>query len=261
MGRRVRDVAMLMQVIAGYDADDPSSIDYIMDDYMDHLSGGVRGWRIALASGKFFDKTDVEVKKAVYEAAKMFESLGAEIIEAELPQARQAAKENGLMTISDAAAFHYDRLQKNPEDFGEDIRQRLVTGAAHSSTDYIQARRTQTVLRRQFEMFFDDYDLLLTPTTPIPAPPIEGPDAVEQARLLTRFTAPFNLTGLPALSLPCGFTSNGLPVGLQIIARPWAEAHLLRAGNAYESATEWHKMKPAINEVRSYTDEDETVRK
>ncbi|MCK5315955.1 MAG: amidase [Anaerolineales bacterium] len=249
MARRVRDVAILMQVIAGYDADDPASIDHIVDDYLDHLRGGVRGWRVALASGEFFDKTDAEVNKAVHEAAKVFESLGAEIIEAELPQARQAAKENGLMTNSDAAAFHYDRLQNYPEDFGEDIRQRLVTGAAYTSTDYIQARRTQTVLRRKFEMFFDEYDLLLTPTTPVPAPPIEGPDAVEQARLLTRFTAPFNLTGLPALSLPCGFTSNGLPVGLQIIARPWAEAHILRAGNAYETATEWHLMKPAFNEV------------
>jgi aspartyl-tRNA(Asn)/glutamyl-tRNA(Gln) amidotransferase subunit A len=249
MARRVCDVAILMQVIAGYDADDPASIDHIVDDYLDHLRGGVRGWRVALASGEFFDKTDAEVNKAVHEAAKVFECLGAEIIEAELPQARHAAKENGLMTTSDAAAFHYDRLQNNPEDFGEDIRQRLVTGAAYTSTDYIQARRTQTVLRRKFEMFFDEYDLLLTPTTPVPAPPIEGPDAVKQARLLTRFTAPFNLTGLPALSLPCGFTSNGLPLGLQIIARPWAEAHILRAGNAYETATEWHLMKPALNEV------------
>ncbi|MCK4901476.1 MAG: Asp-tRNA(Asn)/Glu-tRNA(Gln) amidotransferase GatCAB subunit A, partial [Anaerolineales bacterium] len=95
MARRVRDVAILMQVIAGYDADDPASIDHSVDDYLDHLRGGVRGWRVALASGEFFDKTDAEVNKAVHEAAKVFKSLGAEIIEAELPQARQAAKENG----------------------------------------------------------------------------------------------------------------------------------------------------------------------
>jgi aspartyl-tRNA(Asn)/glutamyl-tRNA(Gln) amidotransferase subunit A len=249
MARRVSDVARLMQVIAGYDAEDPSSVNRRVDDYLGKLNAGVKGWRVALASGRFFDKADREVENAVREAAMVFANLGAMVIEAELPQAHQAAKYNGLMTTSDAAAFHNDRLQENPGDFGEDIRRRLLDGAAFTLTEYVQARRAQTILRRQYEIFFDEYDLLLTPTTPIAAPPIEGPDAVEQARLLTRFTAPFNFTGLPALSLPCGFTSNGLPIGLQIVARPWAEAHLLRAGAAYESATEWHLVKPVIKDV------------
>jgi aspartyl-tRNA(Asn)/glutamyl-tRNA(Gln) amidotransferase subunit A len=248
MARRVSDVAMLMQVIAGYDADDPSSINCRVDDYLGKLYAGVKGWRVALASGRFFDKSDLEVQKALREAVKVFDSLGAVVKEAELPQAHQAAKYNGLMTTSDAAAFHHDRLQENPADFGDDIRQRLLAGAAYTSNEYIQARRTQTILRRQYETFFDTYDLLLTPATPIAAPPIEGPDAVEQARLLTRYTSPFNFTGLPALSLPCGFTSDGLPIGLQLVARPWAEAHLLRAGAAYESATDWHRAKPAIKD-------------
>jgi aspartyl-tRNA(Asn)/glutamyl-tRNA(Gln) amidotransferase subunit A len=249
MARRVSDAAMLIQVIAGYDAKDPSSVNYRVDDYLGKLYNGVKGLRVALASGRFFDKTDREVQKIVREAAKVFDNLGAVVIEAELPQAHQAAKYNGLMTTSDAAAFHHDRLQENPADFGDDIRQRLLAGAAYTSNEYIQARRTQTILRRQYETFFDTYDLLLTPTTPIAAPPIDGPDAVEQARLLTRYTAPFNFTGLPALSLPCGFTSDGLPIGLQLVARPWAEAHLLRAGAAYESATDWHRAKPAIKDV------------
>ncbi len=249
MARRVSDVARLMQVVAGYDAEDPSSVNYPVGDYLGKLDAGVKGWRLALASGRFFDKADREVENAVREAAMVFASLGAIVIEAELPQAHQAAKFNGLMTTSDAAAFHYERLQENPGDFGEDIRQRLLAGAGYTSTEYIHARRAQTILRRQYETFFDTYDLLLTPATPIAAPPIDGPDAVEQARLLTRFTAPFNFTGLPALSLPCGFTSNGLPIGLQIVARPWAEAHLLRAGAAYESATEWHLVKPVIKDV------------
>jgi aspartyl-tRNA(Asn)/glutamyl-tRNA(Gln) amidotransferase subunit A len=162
------------------------------------------------------------------------------------PQARQAAKANGLMTPSDGAAFHHERLASRPELFGEDIRQRLETGAAFSSTEYILARRTQTVLRRQFSHFFEQYDLLLTPTTAVPAPLIEGPDAIEQARLLTRFTAPFNLTGLPAISLPCGFTDGGLPVGLQIVAAPWAEARLLRAAYTYEQAAEWQDRVPSL---------------
>ena len=113
------------------------------------------------------------------------------------------------------------------------------------STEDILARGAQPVMHRQFERFFENYDILLTPTTPISAP-LRGGDAVDRARLLTRFTAPFNLTGLPALSLPCGFTSQGLPIGLQIVSRPWAEAEVLRAAFAYEQATEWHLRKPAL---------------
>jgi aspartyl-tRNA(Asn)/glutamyl-tRNA(Gln) amidotransferase subunit A len=128
------------------------------------------------------------------------------------------------------------------------VLQRLQGGAALTSTEYIQARRTQTVLRRQFSRFFESFDLLLTPTTPVAALPIEGPDAVEQARRLTRFTSPFNLTGLPALSLPCGFTSEGLPIGLQIVGPPWSEATVLRAAHAFEGATDWHRRRPDLIE-------------
>jgi aspartyl-tRNA(Asn)/glutamyl-tRNA(Gln) amidotransferase subunit A len=95
-------------------------------------------------------------------------------------------------------------------------------------------------------LFFESYDFLITPTTPIAAPTIEGHDAVEQAGRLTRFTAPFNLTGLPALSVPCGFTKEGLPIGLQIISRAWGDAKALNAGYALEQATEWHKKFPKI---------------
>jgi len=126
------------------------------------------------------------------------------------------------------------------------VLERLRSGVGLSSTEYILARRTQTLIRRQFQHFFEEYDLLLTPTTPITAPPLQGPDAIEQARRLTRFTAPFNLTGLPALSLPCGFSMEGLPVGLQIIGPAWAEARLLRAGYAYEVATDWHLRRALV---------------
>lgn len=245
MGRSVTDVALLLQTIAGHDAQDPYCVDMPVDDYQKNLREGVKGWRIALASDAYFREiTDSEVWHAVQIASQVFESLGAQAALVEFPEARQAARANGLMTPADAAAFHRERLESHPEMFGADVRQRLQTGAAFSSTEYILARRTQTLLRHQFTRFFDDYDILLTPTTPIAAPPIEGPDAVEQARLLTRFTAPFNLTGLPALSLPCGFTREGLPIGLQIVGRPWAEAKILRAAFAYEQATEWHLRKP-----------------
>jgi aspartyl-tRNA(Asn)/glutamyl-tRNA(Gln) amidotransferase subunit A len=246
MARRVRDAAVLLQAIAGYDPLDPYSINIPVPDFVRHIDGDVRGWRVALAQDDFFNKANEEVLAAVRQAAESFEGLGAQVSEVEFSGAYEAARANGLMTPSDAAAFYKDQLQQRPEDFGEDVRQRLQTGAAYTSTEYILARRSQTVLRRQFEGFFDKFDVLLTPTTPVPAPTLEGPNAVEQARLLTRFTAPFNLTGLPALSLPCGFTLDGLPIGLQIIGRPWAESKILNAGFAYERATEWHKRKPEL---------------
>lgn len=245
MARSVDDAALILQVIAGYDPLDPYSVDIPVDDYLDQLETGVKGWRVALASDEYFTEvTDPQVLETFRTAASVFESLGARVELVSFPQARQAARANGLMTPSDGAAFHRERLASQPKMFGVDIRQRLETGAAFSSTEYILARRTQTTLRRKFSLFFDQFDVLLTPATAVPAPPIEGPDAIEQARLLTRFTAPFNLTGLPAISLPCGFTSQGLPVGLQIVAPPWAEARLLRAAYAYEQATEWHNRAP-----------------
>lgn len=244
MARRVRDVALLLQVIAGYDPQDPYSANIPVPDFARHLDGDLHGWRVALASDEFFSQAEEEVLAAVKEAAQVFETLGARVDQVAFPGGYEAARANGLMTPSDAAAFHRQRLEERPQDFGADVRERLQSGAAATSSEYILARRAQTVLRRQFEDFFKVYDLLLTPTTPIPAPALEGPDAVEQARRLTRFTAPFNLTGLPALSVPCGFTEAGLPVGLQIVARPWAEAKALNAGYGYEQATEWHKRRP-----------------
>jgi aspartyl-tRNA(Asn)/glutamyl-tRNA(Gln) amidotransferase subunit A len=246
MARRARDAAMLLQATAGYDPEDPSSIDVPVPDYQETLEQGVRGWRIALASDEFFGWADGEVLSAVQEAAQTFAALGAQVEERPFPNGREAARANGLMVTSDAAAFHRERLENHPEDFGADVLQRLQSGAAFTSTEYVQARRTQSELRRQFERFFGSCDLLLTPATPVTAPPIEGPDAVEQARTLTRFTSPFNLTGLPALSLPCGFDSEGLPFGLQIVGPPWSEAAVLRAAHAYEGATGWHRRKPGL---------------
>jgi len=104
----------------------------------------------------------------------------------------------------------------------------------------------QTEVKKRCEMFFESYDFLITPTTPNTAPAIEGNDAVEQAALLNRFTSPFNLAGLPAISIPCGFSGEGLPIGMQIVSKPWWEAKVLNIAYAYEQATEWHKKRPAI---------------
>lgn len=247
MARSVRDVALLLQVIAGYDPLDPASIDHPVEDYLRPLAtGSLKGWRIALAEDAFFSRAEDEVLEAVRTAAQVFADLGAQVEPVEIAGAREAALANGLMTPADAAAFHRERLAENPQGFGEDVLKRLQMGAAYSSTEYSLARRTEAEFRRSLELFFEDFDLLLTPTTPVAAPPIEGPDAVEQARLLTRFTAPFNLSGLPALSLPCGFTSSGLPVGLQIVGAPWQEARVLAAAQRYEESGGWAGRAPTL---------------
>ena len=159
---------------------------------------------------------------------------------------QEAALANKIMTQSDGATVHRDRLKEHPEMFGDDIRRRLEDGTKTPLTDYILARRTQAEIRKKLEQFFETYDFLILPTTPIAAPTIEGHDAVEQAGRLTRFTAPFNLSGLPALSLPCGFTKEGLPIGLQIVSRAWGESKVLNIGHAFEQATEWHKRMPIL---------------
>jgi aspartyl-tRNA(Asn)/glutamyl-tRNA(Gln) amidotransferase subunit A len=237
MARCVQDVTLLLQVIAGYDPQDAWSVNMSMEDYLSEPVEGVHGWRIALASNDYFTDAEVvnsEVLEAVKQAAQVFENLGAQVEQVPFPNAREAAMANGLMTPSDAAAFHHQRLAENPAGFGQDVLKRLQTGAAYTSTEYALARRMQTILRCQFSEFFDEYDLLLTPTTPITAPTRGSADAVERARLLTRFSAPFNLTGLPALSVPCGLSDEKLPIGLQIVGKAWAEVKLLLAGKLYE---------------------------
>lgn len=246
MARSANDLAILLQTVSSYDQEDPYSIDYPRDDYLKTIKNGVIGWRVALASDAYFDDVDAEVLAAVQEAARVFIKLGAHVEKVTFPGAREAAQINRILVSSDAAAIHHERFQNQPQNFGPDIRQRLLAGAACTSTDYILAQHAQTLLRRQFESFLTHFDILLTPTTPTVAPLRAVKYDTDLASLLTRFTAPFNLTGLPALSLPCGFNREGLPIGLQIISSPWSEARLLQAANAFEQATDWNLRKPLL---------------
>jgi aspartyl-tRNA(Asn)/glutamyl-tRNA(Gln) amidotransferase subunit A len=243
----VRDAAIMLQVISIYDPIDPSSIKMLAGDFLGHLMDDMEGRRIAIGSGDFIETSDPEVLDAVHEAAKVFaEGMGCKVEKVNVDWMRDAALANKTMTQSDGAAVHHDSLKEHPDWFGEDIRRRLEDGAKTTSTEYVLARRIQAEVRKRCELFFESTDFLIVPTTPIAAPTIEGHDAVEQAGRLTSFTAPFNLAGLPALSLPCGFTSAGLPIGMQIVTRAWADAKALNAGYAYEQATEWHKNFPKI---------------
>lgn len=233
IAKTVEDAALLYQVIAGYDPRDPNSI--ATQDTISRWRENIPPCRIAFAIGAYIEEAQPGILTAVRQAAEVFRALGHEVVEVEIPRLREAAQANGTMVIADAAAFHRERLAEHPDWFGADVRERLERGRAVTSTEYILARRMQTEMKRYFDLFFEQYDLLLLPTTAVVAAPIEGLDSAAYAPKLTRFTAPFNLTGLPALTVPCGKV-DGLPVGLQIVGKAWDENTVLQAGLAYEQA-------------------------
>jgi len=242
----VLDAAIILEVIAGYDSLDPASIEMPVGEFTSHLDDGVENWKIAFAVGDYIEDSQSDVLSAMNSTIKVFENRGAKVEKVNVPWLRDAALANGIITPADAAAYHHDRIIASPQDFGEDILRRLKIGLAFTSSEYAQARRVQMEVKHKFKLFFKDYDLLLLPTTPCTAPLIEGSDAVEQARKLTRFTAPFNLSGLPALSLPCGFSNEGLPIGLQIVGPEWSETRVLIAARAFERSTFWQENIPQI---------------
>jgi aspartyl-tRNA(Asn)/glutamyl-tRNA(Gln) amidotransferase subunit A len=160
-----------------------------------------------------------------------------------LPRTELLAAQRAIL-LTDAAAVHREHLRVRAADIGADVLQRLRTGQTFTGTDYAQARRDRDELRREWLALLRERDVILSPATTIAAPPREGQDAVEAAQRLTANTAPFNLTGLPAISVPCGFTRDGLPIGLQLAAGPWRERLLLQVARAYERATPWHERLP-----------------
>lgn len=238
MARSVDDVALLLDVIAGHDPRDPSSAEVPRGDHGAAVDDGISGWRIGVIADAWLGDVDAEIMAAVRAAVDVLASAGAWVEELEAPDLLEAARLNGLMTTADAAAFHRERMEQAPEYFGEDVLTRLRRGAAYGAVDYANARRRQVMLRRAFASWFVEHggalDAVVLPTTPRVAPRIGGLDAVATAGTLTRLTAPFNFTGLPALSVPCGVTAAGLPIGLQIVGAPWAERRVLQVGKTYE---------------------------
>ena len=237
--RTVADAALMLEVLSGPDDDDPTSVESPIPTAGRSLEAGILNWRMAMATGAYVEDCDPEVLESVETAAAVFRQLGADVERRELSYLSEAAQANAVMTQADAAAFHRERLAQQPMLFGEDVRQRLETGRAFTATEYVLARRTQTEIRHRLMLLLREYDALLLPTTPVTAPSIEGGDAIAHARQLTRFTAPFNLAGLPAISIPCGFSRDGMPIGLQLVGAAWNEARLLQAARSYERQTGW----------------------
>jgi len=215
-------------------------------DYRAALNQSLAGIRLAAPSGYFSEQVDAEILEAVQGATRVLADCGAIIKERQnVTFAEDLFLTNRTALAAEAAAFHREHLQTQAENFGADLLPRLRSGATISTADYARARRHQVELRRALEIYFSDVDLLATPTTRVVAPRF-GNDAAAMAQQLTAFTAPFNLTGFPAISLPCGLTRQGLPIGLQLVARPWNEALLLRAAHHYQLATDWHTRQPPL---------------
>jgi len=243
LARTVRDLAVALGQLAGYDPADPTCVDVPVDDYLGALDAGAKDLRVLVPTNHFFDAVDPEVEAAVRDAARTFVTLGARVEERALPHAELLVAQRAIIQ-SDAAAYHRDHVRERAADIGADVLERLRLGDSVSGVDLARARRDRDVVRRAWSELLREQDVILTPTTRIAAPPREGQDAVAAAQRLTANTGPFNLTGLPALSIPCGFTRAGLPIGLQLAAGPWREAVLLRAAQAYEAATDWHEKHP-----------------
>ena len=234
MARNVRDLSILLQVIAGYDHTDMLSIDHPGEDFCGKLAGNIKGWRIAIAGDDYFRALEEEIDLKLQNAINGFKELGARVDRINIPEGLEAAQANSLIVVCDAAYIYRKHIEKNAHLFGSDVLTRLIVGRDALASDYAEAHLAQIRIRFNYNNILQKYDLLLTPTTPITAPDITGPDAIEQARLLTRFTAPFNLTGLPAMTLPCGISKTGLPIGMQMISAPWCEARILRAAHCFE---------------------------
>ena len=246
LARRAEDIAHMLQVLAGYDPQDLTSADQPVGNYLAGLNEGVRGLRIGLLGGHFQKEPQPAVVTLINQAAQVYENLGAQVEEIELTDAAATVERTSEMLLAEAAAFHQARLTERSEDFGPDVLTRLRIGAQVSGSQYGRNRQEQRRWQRQLQQTFERYDILLAPTCGIPAPIIEESEGVETTRLLARFTYPLSLAQVPVLSVPCGFTEDQLPVGMQLMAPAWAEARILRAAHAYQQATDWHMQQPVI---------------
>jgi len=230
----VEDAWIVLKVISKHDVQDPFSQKAPLRE--PDFEKFPKGIKVLKVTGDFVSKADERILKIVDEACHVLRELGAVIEEKPLEWLKDAAAANGLITQTEAAAFHRERLKDRPELFSDDVRQRLMEGASTSGVDYAQARKVQTMTKHNFKQLFSQYDLLVLPTVPIVAPFIEGENAVEMARRLTRFTAEFNISHLPAISVPFGRVDN-LPVGVQFVTKWWREDLLVQVAHAFERAT------------------------
>ncbi|MGO3892517.1 MAG: amidase [Paenalcaligenes sp.] len=254
MTRTVEDCALLLQVIAGHDPSDLSTSRAPVADYLATLEHGVKGLRIGVIPEYFFTQLQPSVLKATQDALDVLRSLGAIVVETSI--ADLELNLSALMTVESAepSAFHQRWMRERPEDYGENVRFMFEQGELYLASHYIQAQRFRSVLRQRFmDRFSEGIDAFVLPSLPFTAPEIgtaniELEPGVVRPTLeaIMRFTGIASVTGLPALSVPSGFDQQGLPIGLQLLGRPFDEGMLFRIGHGFQGATDYHLRKPAL---------------
>ncbi len=245
LAQTAEDCALILQAIAGYDEHDPVSANVPVPNFSATLNDSLRGLRFATPRAYFEQEVDEEILRAVRDAERVFEELGAVRIEKNLSRAQEMFEMNRVTLRVEAATFHRKWLETREQDYGADVYTRLKSFQTIRADEYALAKRRQVDLTRALDLFFDDIDFFITPTTRIPAPRI-GSDALNLAQHLTAFTAPFDVTGVPAISIPCGFTREGLPIGLQIVGRAWNETRILQVAHQFQQVTDWHRRMPLL---------------
>jgi aspartyl-tRNA(Asn)/glutamyl-tRNA(Gln) amidotransferase subunit A len=231
--------------MAGHDPGDSASIRRPVDDYVGALGGNVRGLRVGVPRNYFFDEVDTEVVCAFEETLAVLRKLGVEVLDLKIPSF-DLARAFLVILFTEAFAYHEQDLRRHPELYGEVLRERILAGALFTGAEYLQAQRIRFEICAQVAEVMRTIDILAVPTTPKPAPSFQVAYDPEVG-FPRNNTLPFNLTGQPSLALPCGFSSNGLPLSLQFSGRPFDEVTVLRLGHAYQRETEWHSRRPKIS--------------
>ncbi len=233
LGRTVEDVALLLNAIAGPDPRDPLCRDIESPDFTAAMAGDARGLRVALLRAPQMERAEPEVRAAVESAARSLATAGAQLTEVEAPLLADAEAISLGIMAPEASSYHMERLRANPAGFGADVRERLEVGALVPAVDYVTAQRARSLLTAHINAWFERVDAVLLPATARTAPAI-GPGASAAMRAYPSPRRPFNITGHPAISVPCGADAAGLPIGLQVAGRHWDEVTVLRVAAAWE---------------------------
>lgn len=251
LARTARDCARLLRVIAGHDPADPTSSARAVPDYEAECEQEIAGLRIGVARRHFFEGASADVVATLDAALHALARAGARIVEVDVADAEHMTELSRAVVYSEATALHGRWLRTRPQDYSPQVRVRAATGLAIPAASYIEALQLRSVLLRRFVT--DTYatcDVLYVPTIAIPVPTLAETGVGGSAAMwsviaaLVKCTAPFNFLGVPALSVPAGFTRNGLPAAFQLVGRPFSEGLLLRVAAAYQSVTDWHERVP-----------------
>ena len=252
MTRTVEDCALVMNAVAGYDPNDPASADVPVPDYTRALTGDIRGLRVGVPREYFEVPIDPQVEQAARRAIDLLGELGATVTEVSWPMFHDCWAISTTILTSEATAYHSKLVRTHGSQLYPPVRLRIEAGLFISAADYLQAQRARNLFIHQSRDLFKEVDILAGPMEPITAPRLldtevkVGDTMVGSIPALTQYNRPFNLNGFPAITVPCGFSDDGLPIGLQLAGRPFDEETVLRVGHAYEQATEWHNRRPPL---------------